>query len=580
MIRKLFLTIALALLLVACDSSKNSSQQPVGEPARSGDTPAATTTRSRGADTAAQANLFARIDAQTPWLYANLEPMPDALTEKSWAVMEAFSETNRDTYQAAKDDLGDEPLLLALMDELLEITSIEAMHERGLAANGLWAVHAVSLYPFMHWQLTDATKFRAMLDRVEEKGETEFEWQDIAGAPLLWLPVEELGMGLALSYDDHYLSLALIPANERLLRRVANVDQPAQSYTADTLRQFAAPRSYLDYGSGFMENGRILDLLFDGEDELLAALREGSSLGEIAADAACREELGALVRLFPRLTAGYTRADARQMDVDITLEMEPGFAKRLSAVADTPVGLAPTDVQLLDFGFAINLVAARDLAREIVGGWVETPPRCSLFSNLADSAASMQAGLNQPIPPMVTNLYGLRALLDSFSLDEDGSPTGTGAVAAFMHNPEMILGFGQMFSPELASLELKPNGKPQPVPAGLIPGLPENLPAWAAMGKIALGVAAGADHKDRLANLVQAGKQNQTILIYGLDFQGYASLMASMMESLPAEATESVDTQSMAQAMELLGKIYRSTYSHLDLLDRGARFDVTIELVD
>lgn len=578
--RKLIILGLLALLLAACGGKDSSDPSSAAEPSTA--LPSATKTSvSQKVDA-----LFERIDADTPWLFANLEVLPEELVEKAWAGFAPALGANSDSLNRLAEEMEEQPLIAALLREYADIDGPESLIERGLSINGHSAVHGVLLYPFAHWELVDTDAFRAMIDRVTDDAQAEVEWRDLDDTPVLWTDLPDSTLGIALSYDDNFATMAVIPDEPGLLRRVANLDQPDESFAPKALAQFSKERGYLDYGAGFVEADKVLALLFDSDDETLAELRASTLLGEIAGDAACRDELGALTGIFPRGSLGYTALDPGAMDFAFIQEAESDFARRLSVVADTPVQLGDHSSRLASLGLALNLIGARDFARDIVEGWAESPPRCVLFDGIGEKASGWLTALNQPIPPMVSNLYGFRANLDSLNLETIASPDATGTLAVFMRNPEMMLGMAQMFSPELAQLDLKPGGDPQPVPEGLIPNLPADTPVWAGMGKIALGLAFGADQKDRLNDTLDAGKGDHALFTYSMNMDGYAALMEQFADKFGDESDDGdngdIEAQvaSQVEALKEMARFYESSSGGLYLTERGMEFRGSVELRD
>jgi len=526
--------------------------------------------------------LFERVDADTAWLVANIEKMPEDLSKKLWAPLQSMADLNSEMYNNVADELDEAPVAAALLREFAQIDSREAFAERGLAPNGHWALHAVSLYPFIHWQLSDAEAFRATLERISEDAETELTWREIEGAEVLWVAMDDFG--LALSYDDQFATAAIVPDNAALLRRVANLDQPATAYDPSDLEGFASERGYTPYGSGFVEFGQVVDQLLDGDDVMLKAARESSSLGEIAGNEACRSELDALVELFPRASLGYTEVSETFMAFDMVIEAEPSFAERMQVIADTPVDLDSDNAGVLEFGLALNIVGARDFAREIVAGWVETPPQCQLFAGIREKAEEWQMGLNQPIPPVVTNFHGLRMNLESLTLGENSNvESAEGSLALFMRNPQMMLGMAQMFSPELAALPLEPGGEPQPLPAGVVPNLPDGIAAFIGMGESAIGLAVGDSQKGLLNEAMEPGEGDGAIFSYGINFAGYADalgeLMAGMQEQMAAMG-EDAAASDPSEAMNAMAELYDYTQASMHLTERGIEFRSTMTLKD
>ncbi|WP_376691395.1 hypothetical protein [Wenzhouxiangella sp. EGI_FJ10409] len=569
MIRKIAVLGFCTLLVAGCGRDEAESPVP-GDTASDAGTGSADATNT----------LFNRIDADTAWLMANIETMPEDLSEKLWAPLQSMADLNRETYNTIADELDEAPVAAAILREFAQIDSREAFVERGLEPNGHWAIHAVSLYPFVHWELSDPEAFRATLDRIAAEAETELTWREVEDVEVLWAEMEDVG--LALSYDDHFATVAIVPENDALLRRVANLDQPATAYDSDDLERFASDRGYTPYASGYMEFGRIVDQLLDGDDAMLAAARESSPLGAIAGNEACRAELDALVDLFPRATLGYTDVSESFMAFDMTVEADAEFAERMQVIADTPVDLDREDAGVLEFGLALNIVGARDFAREIVASWVETPPQCELFESIRANAEDWQMALNQPIPPVVTNFNGLRMNLERISLDDNSNvESAEGSLALFMRNPQMMLGMAQMFSPELAAVQLEPGGDPQPLPANVIPNMPEGISAFMGLGEAALGLAVGEAEKDRLNESMDPGEGGNAILSYGINFAGYAdalgNVMANMQEQLEAMGEEAAASDP-SEAMAALAEVYDYTEASMHLTERGIEFRSTMTL--
>lgn len=559
------LILALALLLAAC--GRDSDPQDTAD--------AASTAATAPVEAALAADLLARIDADTAKLWLSLEPMPEALMDQIWSAV-AGLEDQLDEDLSEVSDAIDDPLMRALWKELGQLTSPEAYAERGLDPNGLGALHMMSIYPAFHWQLSDAQAFASMLSRIEDEAETTFPRRSVGDQQLIWIDMEQFG--LALHHDQDFMTVALVSDRQDLLRRVANLDQAPNPMQRAAVDAFARERGLRQDSFGFIDFGLLLAVLLDGEDELLVQLRADSPLGMVADDAACRQELGQLIRLFPRKSYGNTAVTDQSISMKLTLESEPELGRRMAALADSPLSLTDERSALLSMGVALNLVAARDFGRQIVGGWVEAPPQCFLFSNIAENAAQWQLALNRPIPPVVTNLHGARMTLTGLDMSDADNPEMAGTLAVFMRNPQMLVGMAQMFSPELAALDLRPGGAPQPVPADMIPQL-AGMPAWLGLSEAGLGVAIGEGQDKALPTALTAGSADSAILSFGMDIAAYAGLMAMSLANLPGQAAE-FDADEAAEAMAVLSRFYRYTASSLHLSEAGIETRIILELAD
>ena len=567
---KRFLILALVLLLAACgrDSDPAETATAVSPAAQRAETTAAA-----AVDAALAADLLARIDADTAMLWLSLEPMPEALMNRVWSSLAGL--TDDEDFDDFSSEIED-PLLLALAREFMTLTTPESYAERGLDPNGLFAAHLISIFPAMHWQLSDADAFQATLARIENEAGTEFERRNLDGAEIIWAAAD--GFGVALHHDAHFLSAALVEDREDLLRRVANIDPAERPMQRSQVDSFASQRGLLLDSIGFVNFQRLLGLLLDGEEDLLVQLRNDTQLGQVAETAACRVELGQLTRLFPLKSFGTYALSDTSISMKTTLESEPAFGNRLGALANSPVALEQPDGGLMAMGIALNLVAARDFGRQLVGGWVEAPPQCFLFDNIAQNAASWQLALNRPIPPLVTNIHGARINITGISMGDGDQPEMAGTLALFMRNPQMLIGMAQMFSPELAGLDLRAGGSPQPVPQELLPQL-QGMPAWLGLSDTGLGLAVGAGQDAALPAALTAGNADSAILSFGMDFSAYSELLAMGLANLPGQGAE-FDADEASEAMAVWASLFRRMAGSLHLSEKGIEMRLSFDLAD
>lgn len=533
-------------------------------------------------DDAVRGALFERVDADSIYIFANLEPLPESLSERFWQAAEPIWETNSETYDVLLE-ATESPLARALIGEFLAIDSREAFEARGFESNGLWAIHALSLYPVVHWQLTDPQAFEAMLDRASAEAGTDLPTRRIDSTEIIWVEIDNFG--LAVHHDEHFITLALVPDDDALLRRVANLEQPGRAFPTSTLADFNRERGFKPQGSGYLDFNRLFDALLDGDDPHMAPVRDALDLETAGNDAACRNELRALADIIPRISTGYTGVTGNRIDLAMTIETDADLGNRLAAIADSPVALANGRPGLFSAGMAFNLVAARDFARDLVGGWVEHPPECPMFSNIRDQAEEWQLGLNRPIPPVITNLQGFRVEVDRLEIGEDDEVMGdaAGTLAVFMRNPQMLIGMAQMFSPQIAELELAPGKEPQRLPAEMLHNMPEGIEAWIAMGENAIGLALGADQRDRLPAALESGESGSAILHYAIHWPAYAEMMQAMMERTRAELEQTeleIDMPPNDDMFAGLAEAYRYSDATIELTGNGIRMSSSLELAD
>lgn len=521
-------------------------------------------------------SLLARVDADSPYVFGNLERMPEDLVSRLWAANEAFQDPDDDTLEKIADREGLPPLVRALIREFAGISSRSDWEARGLNSNPLVSLHAISVFPVLHYELGDAGAFAATLKRIETEAGEPFPGREVAGEPVIWVPIADT-VGLAIHHDDQFLTLALVPEHADTLARVVGAAGPENALGVDPIRALNRQYGFASYGSGYVDWGRLTERWLDEADERLDPLRARTDLSEIAAHPACQSEYRAVTRALPRLVVGATRFDSGSIESVVRQEVSTDLGSRLAPIADTPVTLDRELNGLASLGVSANLLAARDFARQLVAGWVDHPPECPAFAHFAENAPQWQVALNQPIPPVVTNLQGAFVELERLEITADGVPAGGGALAIFMRNPQLLVGMAQMFSPAVAELELKPGGGPKRVPAGLVPQLEGlDLEAFLAMSENALGLAVGEDNLELLSRLLAGGAGDQNLVAVNINYARLHELLAMDAAGVPENEAPGTHMERQRAQLERLGEVYDKTGFRLKLTEAGIDFLVGI----
>lgn len=535
---------ACAMLLAACNRDQSSPDIP--------------------ASAEGIAGLFERIEAESPYVFANMDVLPDDLLHRLWSPLSDVAQEQEAVYAALAEGLEEEsPLIAALLREVARLQRPEDLEALGLSANGLWAIHAHEGLPFLHWQLSDGDAFSAFLERISAASSTPLPGRTVDSEALVWLALDELGLGIGIHHDDAFLTIGLIRDNEPSLRRLANLAPTTNPLSPTEFIRFNRERGFTPHGSGYIDFERLLNSLTNLTATTDHPLGELKSL--IDAEPACAGELSSLIRQIPRLSAGMTELSPQGLQSTARLEMSSELGQQMARIADTPVSLDLSGAQLAEVGMAFNLVAARDFARGLVGGWINSPPECALFAEVASNAPDWQRALNQPIPPFITNIHGFRMAIDDIAMDQIEQGGFSATLGVFMRNPQMLIGMAQMFSPELAAMDLRPGGEPKPLPPGMLPNLP-SMEAFLALSNDAIGLALGESQIDQLGQRLEAGRGDAAILAYSINVERYTELL----ESLEALGLSS-DDDPLANLDLLIGlnSQYSETGMRIELSERG-----------
>lgn len=451
---------------------------------------------------------IAFVPADTPYVIASLEPVPEKVTEnwrrqmqQAWPVVTQIYGPIID--EIGKKDEGASRVLRALLDEVRDRDTLEKWRELGFTMQARSAIYGIGLLPVIRLELADADAFRAAVARVEQKSGAKLATARI-GDQDLWTFGSAEVQGL-MAIEGKQLVLGLVPgsADEALKRRVLGLDRPEKSLAdSGALADFNKARGYLPYGSGWVDTRRVLALY--GSDPGLAAFAKADGKELPALDAACRSELDALATKAPRLAVGYTALDGSRMTLHMRMDLEPALAKTLAALP-SPLPSATAKDALFDFALAMPVLRGRDFLVAQADAVAKAPFACSLLQPMNDSFAEMKTKLDQVIPPPFADLVGLRATIDRFEWSEGADkPDISGVLLVGSNNPAFLVNLAQVSTPALAQLKLEPNAQPVAIPAGALPGAPADLAFNAALGAHTLGVSVGKDEATRLGSAVAA----------------------------------------------------------------------------
>ncbi|MDT8409478.1 MAG: hypothetical protein RQ741_07750 [Wenzhouxiangellaceae bacterium] len=520
------------------------------------------------ARTTGSGNPFLELaDRESAYLYANLQRLPDSVIDKIWAINDATAAGNDAMFDAMVEDEDMPSQARALVRELKELSTREGWENAGLHSNPNYLVHAVSLYPFAHLELSDDAAFEALIARVEARLETPLERRDVEGVEVIWIGIES-GIGIALRHDQRMLTAAVIPDTGPMLSRAAGLTGPLDPLDEETMESFNRDTGLTVFGSGYADWRRVVAEILDGD----AIPGEGDQLAAIRDEPACAVEFQALTTALPRLVFGYNRLNEKHADFLARQETSTAIGQGIAAIARAPVSIDRELSGLFSAGLAIDLVKGREFARGLVDGWVQNPPTCPAFAEIAKQAPTMQQGLNRPIPPIVTNLQGIFLEAQSLELGPGGIPTGGGTFSLFMNNPQLLVGMAQMFSPAVAQLQLEPGGEAQKIPPEALPQLESfGVEAWMAMAENAIGIAVGESHIDALMEQITATDADDLLLTGKLDFDTMIQLI-EMAEDTLGGGDSTLGLEGQRAQYEAIAEVYEQAGFKIRLAENGIDF--------
>jgi len=523
---------------------------------------------------------LAFVPADTPYVFANPEAMPDATVaqwrrqmQQMWPLLMPLFEDTAGKIDAAAPQAN--PLVKAILDEIHDRSTPEQWQQIGLGPKVRAAVYGVGVLPVVRLESTDIDAFKAAFERVVQKSGATLGSARIGAQDVRTIDVDQVTGLIAFQGKDFVVAMVPKDADEALKRRVLGIDLPAQSLAdSGAFDAFDKARGYLPYGSGWVDTRRLVALVGTPEAGIPAT----------AIDATCRAEYDAIAAKMPKLSFGYTKLDADAMDMRMRLELEPALAKALVGLGTATPGAARNDA-LFDMAFGLPVLKARDFIVAQADAVAKAPFQCAQLASLNDEFAKAKTSLDRILPPPVADLSGVRVTLDRFTMPADLSQPPSdfsGSVLIGSNNPMFLVGLAQMSVPALQNLHLDPDGKPVALPAEALGQLGGQFDVQAALGAKTLGVAIGKDAAANLgAAVMQAPATDGTVMSFDASGRIY-SLMGDLFgsklvaDALPAEQKDALETQRKVYA--LYAQWFKRIHARLAFVPEGVEIVESVEL--
>jgi hypothetical protein len=453
--------------------------------------------------------------SDTPYLAANLAPLPDEFVD-TWLVrLQPVLEEMQTQLTAARADLeqasaGDggttgspeARLALALLRELDGKLNRAGLESLGLDIGAHRVLYGVGAFPVFRVGLADSEALRATVQRVLADAGISATQQSFQGVSYWRFAADysdEIPVGLYLAILDDHLAFGILPpsAEQELLPAFLALEKPADSDARARLLDLNERQGYTPYGSGMVNLHDLADQFLQ-PDALTARVLAASGHDELSTlGPDCVTEIHGIIDQAPRMTAGTTELTADAIAYQYRVETPAALAASLmDMVAEVPA-VDEATTRMLEFAFGMRFGAVRDFVQEKATAIVDNPFRCEKLQHLNESAKSTLERLEQPMPPFVNNFRGIRVSLDEVRLGGEALPADArGYLAVNVERPEMFVGMAQMFLPDLSKLSLVAGDPPVRLPESMLP-VPD-LVAFAAMTDDAIGLSLGEGEEQGL----------------------------------------------------------------------------------
>ena len=552
------------------------------------------------ANAAKKPDLLSYIPEDSPYVIAMTKPFPKKVTEKFEPVAEDMLQSYQTILRHSMDEQiakmteekGEEEAekFRGLMNEITGLLSLDGLRGAGMETDAAFAFYGHGLLPVMRIELSDESLMDAAIARIEEKAESELQVAELSGEEFKFADVDKLRVIVATI--DNQLILTATPTgfDDDMLESVLGLQKTRRNIKrAKTLAKIEKEYDYAGYMTGYVDTVKIASTFFGERSDIDQALFDIAmpELEQEALTDECKAEFMGLARIAPRMVFGYRGANLEHLDSSFVIELRDDIAAGMATLPALVPGLGMDPGGLGTFGFSLNPKALMDFVAARLDAIEADPYECEGLQPLQEAVPKGREMLAQPIPPVV---YGFRGMVANISdvkgmdLANDIPPTSVeGSFLFAIENAQALLMMGAMFDPQIAALNLQPDGKPVEI---TMPQVAATVgQAFAAMTENLLSVAIGEGAESEAADVLTA-KSSKPAPIMSMAFDAkryYAFIGDAMMMAEADEGEEEMPEDFRAAVRDMMtaaGDIYDRMAVDVLFTERGAEFDSRITLVE
>ena len=527
--------------------------------------------------------LLPYVPADSPYVLASTEPVPDKLADKIEPtvdeVLKAYQRIIRYSMSEKLVELSAEEggaekaeKLQGLVDEVLELMSVQGVREAGIERDAGFVFYGNGLLPVLRIELSDPKAFERTIARIEDKAEQKLSIATVDGEDYRYFDFDKAR--LIVTTMDKQAVVTVVPATlgDDQLELALGLKKPRKNMAKSReLQSIAKQYGFSDYFTGFISNERIASVFVNEpgalDKELLALMQyDASTLTDT-----CKAEFMELAGIAPRIVFGYSTLNERFIDSEVIVELREDIATGLSSLPAAVPGLGQDHGGLVSIGLSLNPLALRQFYEARLDAMESDPFECDKLAPMQSGVVAGRQALNQPIPPVV---YGFRGFLAVIS-DIKGMDMATqqppekidGSLVFAIENAQELLTMAAMMDPQIAALNLLPDGKPVKLELAQLAAFADD--AFAALSEGAVAVSVGQGAEDNAANFLAADSADPApFFSMSMDTARYYGFIGdAMMAAEPEENDEDMPLAvrtALRDAMTLMGNLYQRM--HLDVM--------------
>ena len=547
-----------------------------------------------------KASLLDYVPADSPYVFASIAPLPDAvfdkLDPKIDRILQSYETLLREIAGMAieksaddGDDSEDAEKAAAVIAELSSLMSVDGLREAGFDRKSTAVFYGNGLLPVLRIEVSDGALFESALSRIEEKAGEKMDVATIAGSPVRYVVAKDAKVLVSIHEKQVVISVAPAAFSDKQIAELLGLSPPKSSIAdSGVLQSIASEYGFNDYFIGYIDIEGIVETVTGGASGLdadLIALLEDLGESDELSDV-CRAEIRSMAGVMPRIVMGYTDISPQRFDSQFIIELRDDIATSLTALPAPVTALGGDPGGLMSFGMSIDVMAMRNFYEAQLDALEADPFLCEAFADLQAGIEQGRMALQQPVPPMVYDFRGFVGVIkdiEGLDMAKRTPPTSVdGRFLLAMDNVPALVSFGAMLSPELAGLDLQPDGEPLQLDMPQAQMLGGDV--FVAMTDDALALSVGDGAETELARMLTAdATDNGTFLSFSMDAARYYTFIGEAMALSEPDDENAMSPEfqaAMQDMMLVIADIYDRMFVDVRFTEKGIVIDSSVTLRD
>jgi hypothetical protein len=271
----------------------------------------------------------------------------------------------------------------------------------------------------------------------------------------------------------------------------------------------------------------------------------------------------------------------------MVIELREDIASGMATLPAVVPGLGSDLGGLFGFGFSLDVMAARSFYEARLDALEADPFECAHFAEINNSAAKGREALAQPLPPVVYSFRGMLANvtnIEGLDLATKMPPESIDAgILVAIENAQDLVTMAAMMSPEIAALNLLPDGKAKALNLPQLATIAKQ--AFAALSEGGLSIALGENSAEQAEAMLSADvSDSRPFASFSMDAKKYYEFVGQAVlegdDDGQGEPMPEAMRTAVRDAMVASGDLYERMAVNVHLTQRGVEVSSRLTLSD